>query len=108
MVNNTIKLLDVVALTVDIPEYNLWRGQVGTVVELLADGAAFEVEFSDRNGRTYESVGLHPEQIMAAIAIRDYRFKIKVTVTTPFSFFPISMMYCLPTPVVKLPLLRVP
>jgi len=61
---NTIKLLDVVALTVDIPEYNLWRGQVGTVVELLADGAAFEVEFSDRNGRTYESVGLHPEQIM--------------------------------------------
>ena len=64
MVNNTIKLLDVVALTVDIPEYNLWRGQVGTVVELLADGAAFEVEFSDRNGRTYESVGLNPEQLM--------------------------------------------
>ncbi|MEG4573790.1 DUF4926 domain-containing protein [Microcoleus sp. N3A4] len=61
---NTIKLLDVVTLTVDIPEYNLWRGQVGTVVELLADGAAFEVEFSDRNGRTYESVGLHPQQIM--------------------------------------------
>ena len=64
MVKNTIKLLDVVALTVDIPEYNLWRGQVGTVVELLADGAAFEVEFSDRNGRSYESVGLYPEQIM--------------------------------------------
>ena len=60
---NTIKLLDVVALIVDIREYNLWRGQVGTVVELLADGA-FEVEFSDRNGRTYESVGLHPEQII--------------------------------------------
>ena len=49
MAKNIIKLLDVVALTVDIPEYNLWRGQVGTVVELLADGAAFEVEFSDRN-----------------------------------------------------------
>ena len=58
------KLLDVVALTVDLPEYNLWRGQVGTVVELLADGAAFEVEFSDRTGRTYESLGLYPEQIM--------------------------------------------
>ncbi|QLE42072.1 DUF4926 domain-containing protein [Nostoc sp. C052] len=56
--------LDVVALTVDLPEYNLYRGQVGTVVELLAGGAAFEVEFSDRNGRTYESVGLRPEQIM--------------------------------------------
>jgi Domain of unknown function (DUF4926) len=64
MTKSTIKLLDVVALTVDIPEYNLWRGQVGTVVELLAGGAAFEVEFSDRNGRTYESVGLRPEQIM--------------------------------------------
>ena len=44
----------------DLPEYNLWRGQVGTVVELLANGEAFEVEFSDRDGRTYESVGLRP------------------------------------------------
>ena len=64
MTTNTIKLLDVVALTVDLPEYNLWRGQVGTVVEILADNAAFEVEFSDRSGRTYESIGLSPEQIM--------------------------------------------
>jgi hypothetical protein len=61
---NAVKLLDVVALTVDLPEYNLWRGQVGTVVEILAGGAAFEVEFSDREGRTYESLGLRPEQIM--------------------------------------------
>jgi Domain of unknown function (DUF4926) len=61
---NTAKLLDVVALIVDLPEYNLWCGQVGTVVELLADGAAFEVEFSDRDGRTFESIGLRPEQIM--------------------------------------------
>jgi len=59
-----IKLLDVVALTADLPEYNLWRGQVGTVVEILAGGSAFEVEFSDREGRTYESVGLRAEQIM--------------------------------------------
>ncbi|MEH1867650.1 MAG: DUF4926 domain-containing protein [Nostoc sp.] len=64
MGKNTVKLLDVVALTVDLPEYNLYRGQVGTVVELLAGGAAFEVEFSDRSGRTYESVSLHPEQII--------------------------------------------
>ncbi len=59
-----IKLLDVVALTVDLPDYQLWRGQVGTVVEILADGEAFEVEFCDREGRTYESVGLRPDQIM--------------------------------------------
>ncbi|TBR57825.1 DUF4926 domain-containing protein [Westiellopsis prolifica IICB1] len=64
MINNTVKLLDVVALVVDLPQYNLWRGQVGTVVETLAEGTAFEVEFSDRNGRTYESLGLRPEQIM--------------------------------------------
>ena len=62
---NTIKLLDVVALTVDLPEYHLWRGQVGTVVAMLAGDTAFEVEFSDRDGRTYESLGLRPEQIMA-------------------------------------------
>ncbi|MEM6614816.1 MAG: DUF4926 domain-containing protein [Cyanobacteria bacterium P01_C01_bin.72] len=59
-----VKLLDVVALTVDLIEYGLWRGQVGTVVEILADGTVFEVEFSDRNGRTYESLGLRAEQIM--------------------------------------------
>lgn len=59
-----IKLLDVVALIVDLPEYNLWRGQVGTVVEILAGGTAFEVEFSDRDGRTYESLGLRPDQII--------------------------------------------
>lgn len=61
---HAIKLLDVVALTVDLPQYNLWRGQVGTVVEVLANGTAFEVEFSDREGRTYESVGLQAEQLM--------------------------------------------
>jgi hypothetical protein len=67
-----IKLLDVVALTVDLPEYNLYRGQVGTVVEILEQGTAFEVEFSvcqrhceaARTGRTYESLGLYPDQIM--------------------------------------------
>ena len=71
MTANAVKLLDIVALTVDLPEYNLWRGQVGTVVEVLANGAAFEVEFSDacgrlrlRNGRTYESIGLRLSQIM--------------------------------------------
>jgi fibrillarin-like rRNA methylase len=62
-----IHLLDVVALTVDLQEYNLWRGQVGTVVEILGDGEAYEVEFSDRDGRTYESLGLRRDQIMVLI-----------------------------------------
>lgn len=59
-----IQPLEVVALTVDIPELNLRRGQVGTVVDILGGGKAFEVEFSDRNGRTYASLGLRPDQVM--------------------------------------------
>ena len=65
MTTNNIELLNVVALTTDLPEeQHLWRGQVGTVVEILANGAAFEVEFSDKEGHTYESLGLRPEQLM--------------------------------------------
>ncbi|NUN15628.1 MAG: DUF4926 domain-containing protein [Myxococcales bacterium] len=59
-----IELLSVVALTEDLPEYNLWRGQVGTVVDTLADGRAFEVEFSDRDGQVFVSLGLLPDQII--------------------------------------------
>ena len=32
----TVDILDVVALTADLPERGLYRGQVGTVVEVLA------------------------------------------------------------------------
>ena len=64
MLTNSVKLLDVVALTIDLPQGNLLRGQVGAVVEILANGQAFEVEFSDRNGRTYKSLGLTPEEFM--------------------------------------------
>ncbi len=61
---NEIKLLDVVALARDLPQYNLRQGQVGTVVELLDGGKAYEVEFSDRDGRTYESAGLAADQLI--------------------------------------------
>jgi hypothetical protein len=37
---------------------------VGTVVEILAGGTAFEGEFSDCEGRTYESLGLRPDQLL--------------------------------------------
>lgn len=59
-----IKLFDVIALKVDLPEQNLWQGQVGTIVEVLSNGTAFEVEFSDKQGRTYKSLGLYPEKFM--------------------------------------------
>jgi Domain of unknown function (DUF4926) len=61
---DTIQILEVVALTDDIPEHNLRRGQVGTVVDILGGGRALEVEFSDRNGRTYASLGLRPDQVI--------------------------------------------
>jgi len=38
------------------------RGQVGTVVELL-DGA-YEVEFSDDEGKTYAELALEPDQLL--------------------------------------------
>jgi len=36
--SDEIKLFDVVALTVDQPEYNLARGQVGSVVAVFTNG----------------------------------------------------------------------
>lgn len=59
-----IELLDVVALTDDIPEHKLRRGQVGTVVEVFNDGQAFEVEFADLTGRTYEMLAVEPSKLM--------------------------------------------
>ncbi len=71
------KLLDVVALKVDLPEYNLRRGQIGTIVEILAEGKAFEVEFCDRNGRTLESIGLWTKQLIVETKARYRRKRVK-------------------------------
>jgi hypothetical protein len=37
---DTIDILDVVAITADLPERGLYRGQVGTVVEILAPASS--------------------------------------------------------------------
>lgn len=58
-----VDILDVVALTEDLPERGLYRGQVGTVVEVLAP-AVFEVEFSDDEGHAYASLALNASQIL--------------------------------------------
>ena len=58
-----IKPLDVVALGEDLPQHSLNRGQVGTVVEVLAPNI-FEVEFSDNQGRTYASLALEANQLI--------------------------------------------
>ena len=61
--NDKIALLDVVALTCDLGDEGLVRGQVGTVVETLAEGV-FEIEFSDDSGKTYAMLPLKKEQIL--------------------------------------------
>ncbi|OFW42693.1 MAG: DUF4926 domain-containing protein [Acidobacteria bacterium RIFCSPLOWO2_12_FULL_67_14b] len=58
----TPRLLGVVALLSDMPAQGLVRGQIGTVVELL-DGA-YEVEFSNNEGRTYAELALTADQLL--------------------------------------------
>jgi hypothetical protein len=58
-----MELLSVVALVEDIPGKRLVRGQVGTVVEVLAPGV-YEVEFIDDAGTTYASLALRIDQLM--------------------------------------------
>ena len=58
-----LTVLDVVALTEDLPEQVLSRGQVGTVVEALS-ADAYEVEFVDDDGQTYALLALPAEQLM--------------------------------------------
>lgn len=53
----TVVLLD------DIPDKNLRRGQVGTVVEILKE-IVFEVEFSDTAGKPYAMLPLKSDQLM--------------------------------------------
>jgi hypothetical protein len=56
-------LLDVVALTEDIPDHGLRRGQVGTIVEDLGPDV-FEVEFADNEGQTYATLALNAKQLL--------------------------------------------
>ena len=58
-----MKLLDVVALTEDMPERHLQCGQVGTIVETLGPGV-FEVEFADMEGRMYASLAVPEDKLM--------------------------------------------
>jgi hypothetical protein len=59
----SIQLLDVVALTTDLPEKGLLRGQVGTIVEVFAPGV-LEVEFSDDEGHTYAELAVRAEDLL--------------------------------------------
>lgn len=60
---NMIKELDAVALTGDVPEHGLVRGDVGTAVLVHGDGAAFEVEFVGYDGHTVALLTLESSQV---------------------------------------------
>ena len=49
-----LELYDVVSINHDDEEYNLRKGQQGTIVDVLAGGSAYVVEFYDDAGETNE------------------------------------------------------
>lgn len=65
-----MKTLEVVALIDDIPEKHLRRGQVGTVVELLAPNVV-EVEFADLDGNPYAMCAIPESHLMVLHHVPD-------------------------------------
>lgn len=58
-----IQELDCVALTCDLPEHGLMRGDVGTAVLVHGGGVAFEVEFIGYDGHTVALLTLERAQL---------------------------------------------
>jgi hypothetical protein len=58
-----MNILDIVALIQSLPGLGFYKGQVGTIIEVY-EPTVFEVEFVDRNGKTYAVETLHANQLM--------------------------------------------
>lgn len=52
-----------VALTIDLPEYDLIVGDVGTIVEIFGNGKDYLVEFNTREGYLVAMTLLTPLQL---------------------------------------------
>jgi hypothetical protein len=63
MKNEMIRELDQVVLTVDLPEYGLKSGDLGTVVLVHQGGEGYEVEFVTLSGQTIAVVTVFASQI---------------------------------------------
>ncbi len=59
---------DTIALNRDIPSVRLVAGDVGVVVHVYDEGAAFEVEFVSLEGATIAVETLEPSGIRGAVA----------------------------------------
>jgi len=57
-----IKELDIIVLTIDLPEFGLNVGDLGTVV-LAHKHGGYEVEFVTLEGETIAVISLAPEQV---------------------------------------------
>ena len=58
-----INELETVILSHDVEEYNLESGDIGTVVHVYKDNAAYEVEFIAGDGTTIAVLTLTPQDI---------------------------------------------
>ena len=58
-----IQELERVALAVDVPDYHLKAGDMGTVVDITSDGQEFTVEFFTLDGETFAVVPVLASQI---------------------------------------------
>lgn len=58
-----IKELDRVILNIDIPEFNLKKGDLGTVVMIHGDNKGYEVEFITLDGQILTVESLSPNKI---------------------------------------------
>jgi hypothetical protein len=69
----TFRLLQVVRLLRDLPQDELRKGMVGTVIEVFdSPRVGYEVEFVDRKGRTTAQVALSGEDLEPARDDADY------------------------------------
>ncbi|MBC6937882.1 MAG: DUF4926 domain-containing protein [Chloroflexi bacterium] len=58
-----IRELERVALTVDLPEYHLKAGDMGTVVDITSDDQEYTIEFFTLDGETFAVVPVQASQI---------------------------------------------
>ena len=60
----TFQLLETVIATVDVPEYGIVAGDVGTIADAYTQGSlAYAVEFASADGSTRVSAPLAPAQL---------------------------------------------
>ena len=66
-----INELETVALTINIPKYNLRTGDVGTVVMVYNNGEAYEVEFIATDGSTIAVETLLSKQVRSTFGKKE-------------------------------------